>query len=399
MRRPDSRARHQSWRYGFIEKKDDMKVPRHDIGSFKSTNALVVVGLIIGSIASAGILAFAQSSGTWANTGSMNIPRAGQTSTLLQKGEVLVTGGENATGFLASAELYNPSTGQWVVTGSMATPRINHKATLLQNGEVLVSGGGNSTGALSTAELYNVSTGQWKSTGSMSITRTQHSATLLNSGEVLVAGGNNTVGSVNTAELYDPTTGTWKATGSMQSLHLFTLTLLQDGRGLAVDDSGTVNSPGELYNPSTGQWTLTGLMYYAHSGDAVALLPNGNVLAYGNHFACYAGQFFNPSTNTWSRTMGQCGTGISFGPLTLLGNGKALLAGGAIVYSGKSTVVARADLYDPSSNTWAVTGSLSQARSAHTLIELLNGQALAAGGFTKNSTGSTFLTSAELYTP
>jgi hypothetical protein len=60
-------------------------------------------------------------------------------------------------------------------------------------------------------------------------------------------------GFCSTAELYDPTTGTWKATGSMQSLHLFTLTLLQDGRGLAVDDSGTVNSPGELYNPTTGQ--------------------------------------------------------------------------------------------------------------------------------------------------
>jgi hypothetical protein len=69
------------------------------------------------------------------------------------------------------------------------------------------------------------------------------------------------------------------------------------------------------------------------------------------------------------------------------------------IADGKANFVARADLYDPSSNTWAVTGALSQARSAHTLIELLNGQALAAGGFTKNSTGSTFLTSAELYTP
>jgi hypothetical protein len=382
-----------------IEEKYDMKIPRHDIKRFKSSEALVVVGLIIGLTASAGIPVFAQSSGTWTNTGSMNIPRADQTSTLLQTGEVLVTGGENATGLLSSAELYNPSTGQWMVTGSMTTPRIGHKATLLQNGEVLVSGGNNSTGALATAELYNVSTGQWKSTGSMSITRSSHGATRLNNGEVLVAGGNNSVGSVNTAELYDPTTGTWKATGSMQSLHLFTLTLLQDGRGLAVDDSGTVNSTSELYNPSTGQWTLTAVMYYAHSGDAVALLANGNVLAYGNHFACYGGQFFNPSTNTWSRTLGQCGTGISFGPLTSVGNGKALLAGGTIVYSGKSTVVARADLYDPSNNAWAVTGTLNQARSAHTLIELLNGQALAAGGFFKNSAGSTFLTSAELYTP
>ena len=182
MRRPDSRARHQALRYGFIEEKYDMKVPRHDINRFKSSDALVVVGLIIGLTASAGIPVFAQSSGTWTNTGRMNIPRAGHTSTLLQTGEVLVTGGENATDFLASAELYNPSTGQWMMTGSMTAPRINHKATLLQNGEVLVSGGDNSTGALASAELYNVSTGQWKSTGSMTIPRTMHGATLLSNG-------------------------------------------------------------------------------------------------------------------------------------------------------------------------------------------------------------------------
>src|SRR5216683_451784 len=78
--------------------------------------------------------AFAQASGTWTSTANLNIARAGHTSTLLPNGQVLVAGGENATGFLASAELYNLSTGQWTVTGSMATPRINHKATLLPNG-------------------------------------------------------------------------------------------------------------------------------------------------------------------------------------------------------------------------------------------------------------------------
>jgi N-acetylneuraminic acid mutarotase len=377
-----------------------MKPQRHlvkgltSIRTFMSAGLLVTVQLAILAHASA------QTSGTWTNTGSLNTARADHTTTLLPNGQVLVAGGENAVGVLASAELYSPSTGQWMVTGNMTTPRINHKATLLRNGEVLVSGGNNSTGALASAELYNPSTDHWTSTGSMTIARTQHGATLLNNGKVLVAGGNNSAGSGgNTTELYDPTRGTWKATGSMQNFHLFTVTLLQDGRALAVDDSGDVNQPGEIYNPSTGQWTVTGEMYYAHSGDAVALLPNGNVLAYGNHFACYAGQFFNPNTNTWSRTVGQCGTGISFGPVALLGTGKALLAGGSIIYSGKSSTVTHADLYDPSGNNWTATGALNQARSSHTLIRLQNGQALAAGGFTKNSTGTTFLTSAELYTP
>jgi hypothetical protein len=141
-------------------------------------------------------------------------------------------------------------------------------------------------------------------------------------------------------------------------------------------------------------------MYYAHSGTAAVLLPNGDVLAYGNHFACYAGQFFNPSADTWSRTIGQCGTGISFGPLVLLGTAKALLAGGNIIYSGKSSSVTHANLYDPSTNSWVGTGALNQARTAHTLTLLPNGQSLAAGGFVNvNNGAATYLTSAELYTP
>ena len=345
--------------------------------------------------------AVGQSSGTWTLTGSLNTARAGHTATLLPNGQVLVAGGENTEGLLASAELYNPATAQWTVTGSMTTPRINHRATLLPNGQVLVSGGDNTTGVLASAELYNPSTGRWITTGSMIIPRTLHGATLLLNGQVLVAAGNNTVGTTgNTAEIYNPSTGVWRATGGMQSFHPFMLTLLLDGRALAVDDSGSTGAPGELYNPSTGQWTWTAGMYYAHSGDAAVLLSNGDVLAYGNHFACYAGQFFNPSTSTWSRTIGQCQTGISVGPLTLLGTARVLLAGGSIIYSGKSTSVAHADLYDPSTNSWLGTGALIQARTAHTLTRLLNGQALAVGGFTNIADGpATFLTSAELYAP
>ena len=360
----------------------------------------LVPALAIGFFTILTSTAFAQASGAWAFAVDLNTPRAGHTATLLPNGQVLVVGGENASGVLASAELYNPSTGSWSSTGSMAAARINHSATLLANGDVLVAGGDNAGGLLSSAERYHPSTGEWTTTGSMSIPRALHGATLLLNGQVLVAAGNNSVpGSGNTAELYDPSTGIWHGTGTMQSYHLFTLTLLADGRALAVDDSGSTGAPGELYDPSTGQWSLTGGMYYAHSGTSVALLANGDVIAYGNHFACYAGQFFTPSTNAWSRTTGQCGTSISLGPLALLGTGKVILAGGSIIYGGKATQVARADLYDPATNAWAGTGSLNQARSGHTLTRLFSGKVLAAGGFFKESGATTYLTTSELYTP
>jgi hypothetical protein len=358
-----------------------------------------MAAIAIGLFAISTSTASAQTSGTWTNTGSLNTPRTGHTATLLPNGDVLVAGGKDATGDLASAELYTPATGMWTSAGSMSTPRIGHSATLLGNGDVLVAGGNNGAGLLPSAELYNPGTGQWKTTGSMSVPRASHGATLLLNGQVLVAAGDNNGTSDKTAELYDPSKGTWHGTGTMQSDHSFSLTLLQDGRALAVDDSGTVNSLSELYDPSSGQWSLTGPLYYAHNGS-IAALGNGEALAYGNHFACYAAQIYNPTANTWSRTIGQCGTGISFGPLALLATGKVLLAGGSIVYSGKANVVSNADLYDPTTNGWLSTGRLNQARQNHTLTRLSNGQVLAAGGSFMEPTGPiTYLTSAELYTP
>ena len=54
----------------------------------------------------------------------MNIARGAFTATLLENGEVLVTGGGDVNNnLLASAELYNPATGKWTLTGSMTTAR------------------------------------------------------------------------------------------------------------------------------------------------------------------------------------------------------------------------------------------------------------------------------------
>jgi hypothetical protein len=59
------------------------------------------------------------------------------------------------TGYLASAELYDLGSGSWSATGSLARAREIPTATLLPNGKVLVAGGDQDSGSLNSAELYD----------------------------------------------------------------------------------------------------------------------------------------------------------------------------------------------------------------------------------------------------
>lgn len=340
---------------------------------------IMILALAMGMIAPA----FGQTSGTWQSTGSLNLPRTGHTATLLLNGQVLVAGGKNSSGnFVTVAELYNPSTGRWSTTGAIQTGRFEDTATLLMNGEVLVAGGVDSAGYTSSAELYNPSTGKWTTTGNMTVPRAFAGAALLANGEVLVAGGANLDGtSGNTSELYNPASGKWTATGNLPIAESAPATLLPNGQVLVAGGDYA-----DLYNPTTGEWAETPRLYYIDStGTSATLLANGDVLIFGNHLPSYASQFYSPSANTWSRTLSE--PGINNGPLVTLANGEALIAGGSEVYSGKSSATAKAALYNPSTNTWAITGSLKQA-VFHTAMKLQNGQVLAVGG-----------SDAELYTP
>ena len=104
----------------------------------------------------------AQSSGTFAPTGSMITPRFLHTATLLADGRVLIAGGIAAgvnpdPSVGGSAEIYDPSSGTFTATGNMPTPRALQTATMLSDGRVLIAGGydaGHFETILSSAELY-----------------------------------------------------------------------------------------------------------------------------------------------------------------------------------------------------------------------------------------------------
>jgi large repetitive protein len=340
-------------------------------------------------------------------TGAMGIERAAHTATLLANGKVLIAGGFNSTANLASAEVYDPAAGAFVVTGTMTTARSSHTATLLANGpaatngKVLITGGSDASGDLATAELFDPATGTFTATGAMSELRSEHTATLLANGKVLLACGT----ADNVAELFDPATGTFASTASKMltpGRWGCTATLLNDGTVLItggrdaenVFDGGPINTA-ELFNPATGIFTASGVMTQFRYGHTAALLNNGKVFLAGgiNGNSLQGAELFDPTTKTFSMT-GLMSTARVHHTATLLNDGTVLVAGG-FTFVTISGGIATADVFDTATGMFTPAGPMGTARFLHTATRLNDGQVLITGG-QSNGTGVT-ASSAELY--
>src|SRR5205807_1073064 len=143
------------------------------------------------------------------------------------------------------------------------------------------------------------------------------------------------------------------------------------------------------------EWEYTGSLNTARFHHTSTLLPDGRVLVVGGEYRSTplaSAELYDPTTGTWSAT-GSLNTARDSHTATLLPNGKVLVAGGRETDPGPS--LASAELYDPATGTWSATGSLNTARLYHTATLLPNGKVLVAGG------GETDLysASAELYNP
>lgn len=313
--------------------------------------------------------------------------------------------------------------GSWSATGSMTTARTFPTATRLLDGRVLVTGRWNRlSNPFPAAEIYDPVAGTWGATEPMIQLRFNATATLLPDGRVLVAGG-ATGGpqALASAEVYDPAAGTWSATGSLAEARSgHTATLLPDGRVLVVGGYVLVDGtsrPGdtlasaELYDPATGTWSPTGAMAQGRGSHTATLLPDGRVLVAGGYAVAadrsktgnqlVSAELYDPATRTWSVT-GSLAEARSDHTATLLPDGDVLVTGGS---SDGPLALASAELYDPVAGTWSVTGRLAEARSGHRATLLPDGSVLVTGGCTYSllpDAGAARLlglASAELYDP
>jgi hypothetical protein len=354
-----------------------------------------------------------------------NLPSDGRrfhSATRLFDGRVLVVGGEGSVDGsvapLASALLYDPVTNTWADTGSLRGARRRHTATLLQDGRVLIAGGLGTNGALNTAEIYTPASGKFAPTDmNMVIGRSQHTATLIDDGSVLLVGGRDIEGTpLESSERFYPSDHE-----NIESLDAFVFTgplttrryahravALNDGRVAIFGGTnfGSLSSI-EIFNPwdftfNNGTFANGGDMASRRHDHEAVLLPDGKILiaggirtSEGTPSVRNTAELYDPETMTSLATeSAMASPRQSFG-ITLLPNGKVLIAGGNSAALTDSPI-AGAELFDPSSGSFHLTGPLVVGRQQHTVTALYDGRVLVTGGRTPSSS---YANSSEIYYP
>src|SRR5439155_5811273 len=113
------------------------------------------------------------------------------------------------------------------------------------------------------------------------------------------------------------------------------------------------------------------------------LLQNGTVLVVGG----ISGFSYVDSAEIYDRASGAFAAAGTMGfaraehTATLLQNGKVLIAGGRGRTTAPGGYVVFAELYNPTTRSFATTSSLVKARGSHTATALPDGKVLIVGGY------------------
>ena len=312
----------------------------------------------------------------------------------------------------------------------MLIPRNRPSLTLLQNGNVLISGGWN--GKLigfGTIEIYDSKTGLTKEAGKMIFPSSHHSTVVLNDGRVCMIGGSDLgstkkIGASNRIEIYDPTTEKSELiTTSLPSSLVTNKALLLNNENILIIDR---YSNSYIFNPvdnSIKKYNYPDFLF-KDRGYSVLGLSDGNILAVGclqivhdpHARSIYLKKLaiYNPETNKIIQA-GQLQVGRVRPNLIPLSIDKILIFGGRsnsvelydlktntskiigkTTYDGYSSAIKMADdivfltyldnveLYNIKTNTSIVKKKMSEANDGTGPAILLNdGKVLMVGGVQK----------------
>lgn len=338
---------------------------------------------------------------------------------------------------------FGDSTGPWqdagisseIVSGQAAAqldgPACRAASPPKYCGEVLIAGGEDGTGQpVSAAELYDPSSKSWSTIASMHDARDRPSAVLLNGGacrtspappycgRVLVLGGLGVGDQVlATAELYDPATRTWTNASPMSVPRAAqTATLLTSGACIAssrpsycgdvlvAGGSGQFDleqpaASAELYVPTSNSWVPTGDLLTGRAAHSAVALTNGSVLVTGGLGAggdngqmvadtvLASAEIYDPTAGRWT-SAGTMTASRFYQSAALIDTspcasrcGRVLVIGGTTsLATGALEDLSSSELFDPDSRTWTSGPSLHTPRSWSAATTIAGGQVLVTGG-------------------
>ena len=242
-------------------------------------------------------------------------------------------------------------------------------------------------------------------TGSMHFPRSMHTANALNDGRILVAGGAiDKVGTLASAEIYDPITGTFSLTDSMDTSRLAAASIkLQNGNILIAGGQTRgflATNSAEIYDPLTGMFTSVNPMNNSRTNPSATLLTDGKVLIIGGYEGdsetgtpLATAEIYDPKTGTFALT-GSLTIGRRNHTATLLNDGTVLVAGG---YNGD--YLNSPEIYNPKTGTFSSSAAMSNDRRFPSASLLGNGEVILVGGFDNGNVPSGTMNSADLYSP
>ena len=199
-----------------------------------------------------------------------------------------------------------------------------------------------------------------------------------------------------------PSSG-WIPVGDMLAARIdHTATILPGGKVLIV--GGAISA--ELYDPVTRRFSLVGNPFCGHGRDpAATALADGRVLITGGKDDLRCAEVYDSRTGAFSK-VGDLNADHWKHTATLLGDGRVLIAGGYRREDNAYISHPIAEIYDPVTETFTLTGKLNTGRVAHTSTLLPSGQVLITAGekptlraIPEELLENQCLSSAELYNP
>jgi N-acetylneuraminic acid mutarotase len=344
----------------------------------------------------------------WSYAGNLQAARSFAPAVRLGDGSVLTAGGWNGFSFFASAERWDPASHVWASAGSIGQAVYGQVASLLPDGRALFAGGTNDTSYYGFGDVYDPAAKTWTQTPVMAHSHAFAAGATLANGDVLVVGGYDGGASLltPTVDVYSASAGTWSAGPDLPGeagRYAMTATTLGDGTVLlaggnsGAPDASAALSTVDIYSTATG-WSAAASMQVARFDQAAVLLADGRVLVAGgsdgNGAALASAEIYDPATGQWTLTGNMLSPRFGL-TLSMLGNGRVLAVGG--YSSATSPALASAEIYDPTTGAWSATASLTEGRRYQSATVLADGRVLVAGGHGAGI--DSYLASSEVYTP